>query len=75
MSGLRILGVVLIVAGLLALAFGGITYTRQEKILDLGPVEATAEKRERIPLPPFLGGAAVVAGVLLLVAGGRKVAS
>jgi hypothetical protein len=69
---LRIVGLVLIVLGLVALATGGLTYTRKEKVLDIGPVEATAERRERIPLPPILGGAALAGGIVLLVAGGRR---
>ena len=46
----RIIGVLLIVVGLVALATGGLTYTRREKVVDIGPIEATAEKRDRIPL-------------------------
>jgi hypothetical protein len=68
---LRIVGLVLIVIGVIGLAYGGITYTRREKVLDIGPIEATAEKRERIPLPPLLGGAALVGGIVLVVVGGR----
>jgi hypothetical protein len=68
----RIIAILLIVIGLVALATGGITYTRREKVVDIGPIEATAEKRDRIPLPPLLGGAALAGGVVLLIAGGRK---
>lgn len=68
----RIIGVLLIVVGLFALATGGLTYTRREKVVDIGPIEATAEKRDRIPLPPLLGAAALAGGVVLLVAGVRK---
>jgi uncharacterized membrane protein YidH (DUF202 family) len=67
-----IVGVVLIVIGVLALALGGISYTRREKVIDLGPLEATTETRETIPLPPLLGGLALVGGVALLIAGTRK---
>ncbi len=67
-----ILGIVLIVFGLLALALGGINYTRHRKVLDIGPVQATAEERDRIPLPPVVGIVAVGAGVVLLVAGRRE---
>jgi hypothetical protein len=67
----RILGMILIAVGLAALALGGITYTRREKVVDIGPIEATAERRERIPLSPIAGGAAVAAGVALLVFGGK----
>ena len=69
---MRIVGIVLIVLGVIALAYGGISYTREEKILDVGPIEATAERRETIPLPPILGGLALAGGVVLLIAGSRK---
>jgi uncharacterized membrane protein YidH (DUF202 family) len=67
-----ILGVVLIVFGVLALAYGSFSYTREKEVLDLGPIEATAETRETIPLPPILGGAAIVGGIALVVAGSRR---
>jgi len=65
-------GVLLIVLGGLALAYQGFTYTRQEKVLDLGPIHATAEKQERVSIPPILGGLALVGGIVLLVVGGKK---
>jgi hypothetical protein len=68
----RIIGVLLILIGLVALATGGLTYTRREKVIDIGPIEATAERRNRIPLPPILGGAALAAGVVILIATARK---
>jgi hypothetical protein len=67
-----IIGVLLIVLGLISLVYGGITYTRREEVLDLGPIEATAERRERIPLPPVLGVVGVIGGVVLLVVAARK---
>ena len=67
-----IVGIVLIVAGLLALAYGGFSYTDQEEILDVGPIEATAETRESVPIPPILGAAAVIGGVALVVVGMRR---
>ena len=69
---IRIIAVLLILIGLVALATGGLTYTRREKVIDIGPIEATAEKRDRIPLPPLLGGAALAGGIVLLLAGSRK---
>lgn len=69
---LRIIGVLLILIGLVALATGGFTYTHREKVIDIGPIQATAEKRDSIPLPPLLGGAALIAGVVVLVASARK---
>jgi len=65
-------GIALVVVGILALAYGGISYTKEETIIDVGPIEATAETEERIPLPPLVGGAALVAGVVLLVTGARR---
>ncbi len=65
-------GIVLIVLGALVLAYQGINYTRQEKVLDVGSVHLTKETHERIPLPPILGGLAVVGGIALLVVGARN---
>lgn len=69
---MRIVGILLIVLGVISLALGGISYTKKEKVLDIGPVQATAERHKTIPLPPLLGGLALAGGVVLLVAGGRK---
>lgn len=69
---MRIIGIVLIVIGLISLALGGISYTTKEKVVDLGPIEATAERHKTIPLPPILGGLALVGGVVLLIAGSKK---
>jgi hypothetical protein len=72
MKTTTIVGAALIVIGVIALAYGGISYTKKETIVDLGPIKATAETRERIPLPPLLGGAALAGGVILLVVAARK---
>jgi hypothetical protein len=69
---MKIVGIALIVIGLVALAYGGIEYTRQEKVLDIGPIEATAERRHYIPLPPLLGVAALGGGIVLLIYGSKK---
>ena len=69
---MRIVGILLIVIGLVSLALGGISYTRREKVLDIGPIQATAERHKTIPLPPLLGGLALAGGVVLLVVGSRK---
>jgi hypothetical protein len=68
----KVIAVLLIVLGLVALAYGGITMTTRDKIVDLGPVEVTQEEQHRLPLPPIVGGVAVAAGIILLVAGARK---
>jgi len=67
----KLVGILLIVFGVVALAIGGIRYTTREKVLDLGPIEATAEKQHSIPLSPIVGIAAVAGGVALVVAGAR----
>ena len=69
---MRILGFVLIVVGVISLAVGGISYTKREKVLDIGPIEATAERQKTIPLPPLLGGLALAGGIVLVIAGSRK---
>jgi hypothetical protein len=66
-----ILGILLIIGGLVALLMGGVSYTRSDKVLDVGPVEATVERKERIPLPPIAGGLALAAGVALLLLGNK----
>lgn len=68
-----LIGVILIVLGVVSLAYQGITYTTHKKVLDIGPLEATTEQHKTIPLPPILGGVALVGGVVLLLAGRRTV--
>lgn len=72
MKPATILGAVLIVLGLAALAYQGITYTTREKVIDIGPIEATAENRETIPLPPVLGALALIGGIALMIADSRR---
>jgi uncharacterized membrane protein HdeD (DUF308 family) len=67
-----VLGIVLIVLGLGALAYQGITYTSRETVVDIGPIHATADRERTFPLPPVLGIVAVAGGVVLLIAGLRK---
>jgi hypothetical protein len=71
-QAVKILAIVLIVVGLLGLAYEGISYTTREKVLEVGPITATKETKKTIPLPPILGGAALVCGVVLLIAAGRR---
>ncbi len=63
------IGILLIVFGAMVLAYQGINYTREKKVLDVGSVHLTAETHERIPLPPILGGLALVGGVVLVLMG------
>jgi multisubunit Na+/H+ antiporter MnhC subunit len=72
MKPIAVLGIVLIVLGLGALAYQGITYTTRETVVDIGPIHATAERQKTVPLPPVLGITAVVGGVALLIVGIRK---
>jgi hypothetical protein len=65
------LGILFIVLGALALVYQGINYTRQKQVLDVGSVHLTAETHQRIPLPPIVGGLALVGGVILLVVGSK----
>lgn len=71
---MRMLGIILIVVGLLTLALPYVTFTKKEKVLDLGPLQATAEKQERIPVSPLVGGIVLVAGAAIVISTvvGRK---
>jgi uncharacterized membrane protein HdeD (DUF308 family) len=72
MKPLAVAGIVLVVLGLVALAYQGITYTSRETVVDIGPLHATADRQKTVPLPPVLGIVAVMGGVVLLIAGVRK---
>lgn len=72
MKPISVAGVVLLVLGLGALAYQGFSYTSRETVLDVGPIHATADTEKTVAIPPVVGGAAVVAGVALLVLGARK---
>jgi hypothetical protein len=68
----KLIGILLIVFGIVALAVGGFTYTKREKVLDIGPLQATTEKHETIPLSPIVGIASIAGGIALVVAGSRS---
>lgn len=70
---MRILGIILIVVGLFALAFGGFSWTKRHKVIDAGPIQAETRTRETVPLPPVFGGIAVAAGLVLVIADRRRV--
>jgi uncharacterized membrane protein len=72
MKPAMMIGILLVVLGGLALAYQGFNYTRQEKVIDVGPIHATAERQEHVSVPPILGGLALVGGILLVVAGSRR---
>jgi formate hydrogenlyase subunit 4 len=61
------LGLILIVLGVVALIYGGFTYTTHKKVLDVGPIQATKEEHHSVPLPPVLGALALIGGVVILV--------
>ena len=63
----QVIGVLLIVVGLVSLLMGGFSWTREKKVIDIGPIEATARERESLPIPPIVGGLILAAGVVLLV--------
>lgn len=67
MKRISLIGVLLIAFGSIVIAYQGITYTTREKVVDLGSVEVTADKKRTIPLPPIMGGIAIAGGVALLI--------
>jgi uncharacterized membrane protein len=69
---ITLVGIALIVLGIVAFAYKGITYTSREKIIDVGPIQATADTQKTIPLSPVLGGLALVGGIVLVVVGAKK---
>ncbi|MGB6607869.1 MAG: DUF3185 domain-containing protein, partial [Atribacterota bacterium] len=60
-----VIAIILIIVGIVALAYQGIQYTSSEKVIDLGPLQVTAEKTKTFPLPPIVGGIALVGGIVL----------
>jgi uncharacterized membrane protein YidH (DUF202 family) len=66
---MKVLGIVLIVVGILALAYGGFTYTHEKKVVDLGPIQASRKETSTVPLPPILGVVAVIGGGVLVLTG------
>ena len=67
-----LLGIVLVLLGVFGFVTGGFSFTRREKVLDVGPIEATAEREERVPVSPILSGVALAGGIFLIVAGTRR---
>ena len=72
MTAARIAGLVLIAIGLVGLLWGGISWTREKTVVDVGPVDVRAQERETVPIPPLVGGVALVAGIVLLVIPARR---
>jgi hypothetical protein len=69
---MKLVGIVLIVLGIAALAYQGFTYTSRETVIDIGPIKATADRQKTVPLPPLVGIAVLAGGIVLLVVGSRK---
>lgn len=72
MKPATILGIALIILGVVAFAYQGITYTTHEKVLDVGSLQVTSEKQETIPITPIVGGVALIGGIVLLIGGARR---
>ena len=72
MKAATVIGIALIILGIVALAYRGITYTQREKIVDIGPLQATADREKTIPLPPILGGLSLVGGIELVIVGSKS---
>jgi ABC-type phosphate transport system permease subunit len=72
MKPLVIIGIIFVLLGIVALSYESITYTKEEKIAEIGPFKATAEREKSIPLPPLLGGLALAAGAIMIAVGYRK---
>lgn len=67
-----LLGIALIVLGIVAFAYQGIAYTTREKVVDLGPIQASVETKKTVALPPILGALVLAGGIVLVVAGTKK---
>jgi hypothetical protein len=74
MKPIAAVGLVLIVLGVVALAYQGFTYTSRETVIDIGPLHATADRQKTLPVPPVLGFVALAGGIALFAAGARKAA-
>jgi uncharacterized membrane protein len=72
MKPIGVVGIILIAIGILALAYGGFSYTTREKVIDAGPLQVSADKEKTVPLPPILGGLCLVGGIVLVLAGNTK---
>jgi uncharacterized membrane protein len=69
---ITLVGIALIVLGIVAFAYQGITYTSRETVIDIGPLHATADTQKTIPLPPLLGGLVLAGGIVLVIVGAKK---
>jgi uncharacterized membrane protein YidH (DUF202 family) len=67
-----IVGIILIAIGIIAIAYGGFSYTKREKIIDAGPLQVSADREKTVPFPPILGGICLVGGIILVIVGNKK---
>ncbi|MFO7444912.1 MAG: hypothetical protein R6W90_01035 [Ignavibacteriaceae bacterium] len=72
MKAATIVGIVLIVLGVLGFIFKGISFTKTEEVVDLGPIEIESKETETLPVPEILSGIAIVGGIVLVAVGARK---
>jgi hypothetical protein len=72
MQAMKLLGIALIVAGTLGLAYGGFSYTRESRDVNLGPLQFSVKEKETVSVPVWAGAGAIALGVVLLLAGGRR---
>jgi len=68
----KTLGIILTIVGIVMLIWGGFSYTKQEKVIDAGPIQVSADKQETVNWPPYVGGAVLIAGIVLLVTGKKS---
>ena len=72
MKPAAIIGIILILVGVVALAYGGFSYTKREKVIDAGPLQVSADREKTVPFPPLLGGLCLAGGIVLVIVGSRK---
>lgn len=72
MKAATIIGIILIVVGVLGFIFKGISFTKSEEVVDLGPVEIESQEEKTIPVPEILSGVAIVGGIVLVAVGAKK---
>lgn len=68
----RTIGIIMIIVGAAMLIWTGFSYTKKEKVVDLGPLEITADKKEQVNWPPYVGGGVLVVGLILAVTANNK---
>jgi hypothetical protein len=69
---IMLIGIVLVVLGIAAFAYQGITYTTREKVIDIGPIQASVDTKKTIPFSPLLGGLALAGGIVMVMVGAKK---